>query len=141
MALAAMVQRTRNELLAGAVLARDQHRGRRARRALDHRQHLLHRHTRADEVLRLEARARLAPQRQVLAHQLLVGALHLLVAAALLDRHRHQVREALEQAAVGGVERAGAPRVVEVDSAGSLGASLTSRLPPLRATRSTTRRL
>jgi hypothetical protein len=74
----------------------------------------LHRRASADQSLALEALAHRLAQREVLAHQLLVRAHHRLVAAALLDRHRHQVREPLEQRAVLLAEQVGAARI-EVD--------------------------
>ena len=115
--LAAVMENAGDELLACAVLAREEHGGVDLSRALHQSQHPLHREASADQALRVEPRADLLAQRQVLAHELLVRPHHLLVAAALLDRHRHQVRESLEQRAVLVTEHVGAPRVVEVDRA------------------------
>ena len=109
-----------------------------------------------------------APQRQVLPHEELVLPPDLLVPAALLDRQGHELGEAFEEFAIRLAECLRAARVVEVDRpdhlaaaverdaedgtkpevedalgerVGSEGASAMRRLPPLRATRSTARRL
>ena len=65
-ALAALVQRARDQLLAGAALAGDQHARRRARDALDQAHDALHRRALADDVAGAEALLHALPQRAVL---------------------------------------------------------------------------
>ena len=112
-----MMQHPRDEFLAGAILAADEHRARRGGGALDDRQHALQCDAAADDVVGPEPHARLAPQRQVLVEQLLVVAPHPSLPPAVLDRHPEQLREALEQRALGVPERLGAAGVIQIDRA------------------------
>ncbi len=112
----------RQQLLAGAVLAGHQHGRIGHGRSRGHGHDPLHDRAGPDDAVGLEARPDLLAQRKVLADQGLVRALHLFLGAAILDRHRHELRESLEQAAVGVAEHVGAARVVEVDGTHDLAA-------------------
>ena len=73
LARARVVDRAGHQVLAGAGLAGDQHGGVRLGHLLHHLEHLVHRRARADDLVEGVATLDLAPQREVLRAQPLVG--------------------------------------------------------------------